>query len=751
MQSRSGPSRSGSKAGRHGSILLLIMVTIPQILGLETLRQAVSYLPADRWPLIETAYRFAEEAHAGQMRLSGEPYVQHPLHAALETARLQMDAVTIAAALLHDVVEDCNVSLETIEARFGPEVRRLVDGVTKLSRITFGPTDETKRRSMDDQAWLESLRKMFVAMAEDLRVVVIKLADRLHNMETLSAMEPAKQRVIAQETRDIYAPLASRLNVWDFYSRLEDLAFRYLEPERYAEVERLVAQRRAPEEAYILRATAALHQALGEADLKVVEVSGRAKHLYSVWQKVQRYAAQGKGFEDIYDLVAVRVIVGTVGDCYAALGVIHQLWPPLPGQFDDYIATPRNGLYRSLHTAVIALEGHPLEIQIRTQEMHRVAEYGVAAHWAYKDGVRPEERVAWLRQLLEWQRDLSGSDEFLESVKEDIFADQVFVYTPRGDIKELPAGSTPIDFAYRVHTELGHRCIGAKVSGRLVPLNYKLQNGDVVEILAAKGERGPSRDWLNPHQGYIATTSARTKVRQWFRRMARAENVSLGKSMLEKELRRLSVPFGRMEELAKLFKYEHLDEFYEAIGIGEVSTAQIGHRLAPPERPPEPERAPVLPKAGAPEMRVLGVGDLLTRLARCCIPVPGDPIVGFITRGRGVTIHRSDCPNVGRGDEEERLTTVAWGESTEHYVVPVRIEAWDRVGLLRDVTNIIAAEAVNLRQAVTRVHPNQTATVVATLDVKDLQQLERILARLQGLRSVIEVSRSVSVGGRGSS
>jgi guanosine-3',5'-bis(diphosphate) 3'-pyrophosphohydrolase len=723
-----------------------MVTTSSQLATPEGLRRAVSYLPDERWPLIESAYRFAEEAHAGQTRLSGEPYIQHPLHAALEVARLQMDAGTIAAALLHDVVEDCDVSLETLEGHFGSDVRRLVDGVTKLSRITFGPTDETKRRSMDDEAWLESLRKMFVAMAEDLRVVVIKLADRLHNMETLSAMEPTKQRIIAQETRDIYAPLAARLNVWEFYSRLEDLAFRYLEPERYADVERLVVSRRVPEEAYIERAITALRQALADAGLKNVEVSGRAKHLYSVWQKMQRYAAQGKGFEDIYDLVAVRVIVGTLGDCYAGLGVIHQMWPPLPGQFDDYIATPKNGLYQSLHTSVIALEGHPLEIQIRTKEMHQVAEYGVAAHWVYKDGVRPEERVAWLRQLLEWQRDLSGSEEFLESVKEDIFADQVFVYTPKGDIKELPAGSTPIDFAYRVHTELGHRCIGAKVSGRLVPLNYKLQNGDVVEILAAKGERGPSRDWLNPHFGYIATTSARTKVRQWFRRVARGENVALGKQMLERELRRLTLPFAKQDELAKLFKYDNLEEFYQAIGIGEVSLAQIGHRLAPPERPePEPAVA-VLPRSGAPEMRVLGVGDLLTRLARCCNPVPGDPIIGFITRGRGVTVHRADCPNVGRADEEERVTSVAWGESTERYVVALRIEAWDRVGLLRDVTNIIAGEAVNLRQAVTRVHSNQTATVMATLEVKDLQQLERIRARLQGLRSVIEVSRAADEG-----
>jgi len=712
------------------------------------IEKASGYLPEDRIELIRRAYAFAAEAHRHQKRLTGDPYIVHPLDAAMTVANLQLDAAAIAAALLHDVQEDCGVPNEEIRRRFGAEIAKLVDGATKLDRIAWRAPDE---RPGDQTIQAESLRKMFLAMAEDIRVVIIKLADRLHNMRTLDAKPPDKRIRTAQETMEIYAPLANRLGIWQIKWELEDLAFRHLEPERYKQIAKLIQSKRTVRERYIAQVERILKEELAKHGINA-EVKGRAKHIYSIAQKAEKYAAEHKSFEQIYDLLALRVIVDTVADCYNALGVVHGLWHPVPGQFDDYIANPKESLYKSLHTTVMAIGARPLEIQIRTAEMHELAEYGVAAHWVYKEGsdgkrdVRSEDRMSWLRQLLEWQRDMSHAEEFVESVKTDLFRDQVFVYTPKGEIKEMPTGATPIDFAYRVHTELGHRCVGAKVNGRLVALDYQLQNGDVVEIVASKNPRGPSRDWLNQNLGYIKTGHSREKIRQWFKRQERAENIERGREIIDKELRRMNLTLSECEdEVLKIFKYDNLDDFLSALGYGGVSTAHIATRLAPLIHKDEEEALPTVDGTLAPTIshtvQVLGTGDLLTTIARCCNPVPGDRIIGFVTRSRGVTIHRRDCYNILHEDEQERLVDVEWGRSdAATYPVGVVIEAWDRVGLLRDVSTLVSEEKVNMLGVRTE-HADRTTNVYLTLETTGIPQLSRVMARLESVRGVITVTR----------
>jgi GTP pyrophosphokinase len=674
----------------------------------------------------------------------------------MTVAALQLDADAIAAALLHDVQEDCGVPNDEIRRRFGAEVARLVDGATKLDRIAWPAPGE---RIGDQSIQAENLRKMFLAMAEDIRVVIIKLADRLHNMRTLDALRPDKRLRIAQETMDIYAPLANRLGIWQIKWELEDLSFRHLDPERYKQIARLVHAKRTARERYVGQVEKIVRDELAAHGIEA-DVKGRAKHIYSIAQKIDKYAEQDKSFEQIYDLLALRVIVNTVGDCYNALGIIHGLWHPIPGQFDDYIATPKESLYQSLHTTVMAVGARPLEIQIRTQEMHQLAENGVAAHWRYKetaDGKRDvnfEQRLSWLRQLLEWQREMSQPEEFVESVKTDLFRDQVFVYTPKGEIKEMPAGATPIDFAYRVHTELGHRCVGGKVNGRLVPLNYQLQNGDIVEILIGKSSRGPSRDWLNANLGYIKTGHTREKIRQWFKRQERAENIERGREIVEKELRRLNLSLADVEgELLKAFKQDSLDDLLAALGYGGVSSAAIPTRLAHlvhrDEEPPLPAADGVAPPRVSLAVRVLGTGDLLTTIARCCNPVPGDAILGFVTRSRGVTVHRADCYNVLHEDEQERLVDVEWGSSGATYPVAVHIEAWDRVGLLRDVSTIVSEEKVNMLGVRTE-HGDRTTSVYLTLETTGVTQLSRVMAKLESVKGVINVNRQMD-GARRSS
>jgi GTP diphosphokinase / guanosine-3',5'-bis(diphosphate) 3'-diphosphatase len=710
------------------------------------------YLSPPDVEAIKRAYAFAAEAHAPQVRESGEPYINHPLAVAETLASVHLDTATIVAALCHDVSEDCGVPMSELESRFGREVARLVDGVTKLDKMQFlhveGDLDLPKMNGQD--LWAENMRKMFLAMAEDIRVVLIKLADRLHNMRTLQFRQPAKQRRVAQETMDIYAPLANRLGIWELKWQLEDLSFRYLEPEKYHEIADKVASRRVAREKYIQRVIEVLRGELETHGIQA-DLSGRPKHIYSIYRKMQR---RGVDVDQIYDQLAVRVLVQSIPDCYSTLGVIHSIWRPLPGQFDDYIANPKESLYQSLHTTVLAVDTKPLEIQIRTHEMHQVAEYGVAAHWRYKEGLRQDQKfdakVAWLRQLMDWQKDVAGgAQEFVDSLKTDIFQDQVYVFTPKGEIKELPSGATPLDFAYRIHTDVGHKCIGAKVNGRLVSLDTKLRNGDIVEIITAKGSRGPSRDWLNPNLGFVQTAHAREKIRQWFRRQQREENIVRGREMVDKALKRLNVDGVKLDQLADDFKYDKVDDFLAAVGYGDINPDEIGRHVlsgAEEQRKDTTTAIPQFARAAMPMggLRVLGVGDLLTRVCRSCNPVPGDNIIGYITRGRGVTVHRVDCASVLNEDEKDRLVSVDWSESDQHvFPVTVRLEAWDREGLVRDVTAILADEKINIIALSAVVHKDQTATVWTTVEVPRLDRLSRIMSRLESIRDVFNVVREV--------
>ncbi|MEE9401159.1 MAG: bifunctional (p)ppGpp synthetase/guanosine-3',5'-bis(diphosphate) 3'-pyrophosphohydrolase [Dehalococcoidia bacterium] len=702
------------------------------------------YLAEDKLALVDDAYHLALEAHANQRRRSGDPYISHPVATAMIVADLQLDEISLAAALLHDVTEDCGVPFTDIANRFGPEVSKLVEGMTRLDKISSHLLEGELDKVVESEAQMESLRKMFVVTAEDIRVVIIKLADRLHNMRTLKALAPEKQQKIAKETMEIYAPLAHRLGIWQIKWQLEDLSFRYLQPDTYRQIAKLIAARRVTRERYIARVSRILREELEKAGINA-EVTGRPKSIYSVHTKMERYAAQGKEFSDIHDLLALRVFVDSNPDCYSALGVVHSLWHPIPGQFDDFIANPKENRYQGLHNTVMCLDARPLEVQIRTHHMHRIAEYGVAAHWTYKEGAKKdiefEEKITWLRQLMEWQRELSGT-AFIESIKTDIFQDQVFVYTPKGEIKELPRGATPLDFAYRIHTNLGHRCIGAKVNGRMMSLDYQLHNGDTVEIMATKLDRGPSLDWLNPNLGYVKTHHAREKIRQWFRRQERAENIERGRTILEKELRRLGIGFADRERIAGLFKYDGVDDFLAAIGCGDISAHLIALKIAAPDEQPQTPSAapPPKPKTSSP-VQVLGAGDLLTHIAPCCQPVPGDEIIGFVTRTRGVTIHRKDCPNILSEDEKERLVKVTWGKSGLSFPVTIRVEAWDRVGLLRDVTSLVSDEKINIAAASLDDQSEETLSIFLTMDISTIGQLSQLFSKLEGVPGVINVTR----------
>ncbi|MFI5266248.1 MAG: RelA/SpoT family protein [Chloroflexota bacterium] len=703
----------------------------------ELVEKIRRYYPQADVELLERTYEFARRAHGDQKRVSGEPYVEHPYAAACILADMQLDLPSICAALLHDVPEDTDVTLEEIEQEFGLEIARLVDGVTKLSRISWDTLEEKQA---------ENLRKMFLAMAEDARVVLIKLADRLHNMRTLAPLPEGKRRKISQETLDIFAPLAHRLGIWEFKWELEDLAFQYLEPERYREITGLLASRRGEREDYIDTAVAALKVELDRLHIKA-DVKGRPKHIYSIARKVDRQGSLD--FSRIYDLLAVRVLVDEVKDCYGAIGVIHSLWKPIPGRFKDYVAMPKPNGYQSLHTTVFCFDGQPLEVQVRTWDMHRIAEYGFAAHWRYKEGGAVDAdfdaKLATLRGLLDWQRDVSAG-EFVESVKIDLFQDQIFVFTPRGEVKTLPSRSTPVDFAYRVHTDVGNHCVGAKVNSKLVSLDTQLHNGDIVEVLTSKASKGPSRDWME----IVRTPGAREKIRQWFKRQERDENIVRGKELLDKELRRLAgqslaAVGDRMPGVAEAMHHKALDELYAAIGYGAATPAQVitklGFREEQPLVVPTEEEAPSRSTSTS-AITVKGVGDLLTRLANCCKPVPGDEIIGFITRGRGITVHRKDCFSIKNEDERERLVKVEWSQRKRAlYPVRVRIEAWDREGLLRDMATVIAEEKISLVAASATAHADQTATLTATINISDLDQLSRLFSKLERIKDVHSAHR----------
>ena len=712
------------------------------------LAKASDYVPEDKLEIITTAYDFAESAHNGQMRLSGEPFIIHPLQTALLLADLKLDANTLAAALLHDVVEDNeDIEVADVEKKFGPEVARLVDGVTKLTNAELvTPGIATTPQAGHAQA--ETIRKMLMAMAVDIRVVLIKLADRLHNMQTIQHLPPEKRTEKAQETLDIYAPLAHRLGIWEIKWQLEDLAFQQLNPESYKSISTMLNTKRTEREVYVWKVQGILQGELETAGIRA-EVTGRPKHIYSIHKKTLKYAEMTKSMDDIYDLFALRVLVDDLAGCYAALGVVHNKWRPLPGQFDDYIANPKDNLYQSIHTTVLCEDGNSVEVQIRTHDMHNVSEYGVAAHWLYKEGrakdAQFDQKMTWLRQLLEWQRDVAEAEEFVESFKTDIFQNQVFVYTPAGDLKELPAGSTPLDFAFRIHSDLIFRCIGAKVNGKLVPLTYKLQNGDTVQVLTSNTVRSPSLDWLNQEAGYIRTASARARVRQWFKRQERSANIQRGRDMYNKQIKRLNATMSD-SEAAEMVGIAKVEDFFAALGDGSVTVNQVVQKLSNKEAENIVEIKPaaalpsILPSSA---IEVLGVGDLLTSIARCCNPINGDEIAGYITRSRGVTVHRRNCPNILNETEKERLVTVAWGKTQTLYPVRIQVRAWDRVGLLRDVTAAVSDEGVNIAECVSEEYADMSI-ITLTAHIRGIDQLSTLFFRLEGVKGVIGVTRAHS-------
>jgi GTP diphosphokinase / guanosine-3',5'-bis(diphosphate) 3'-diphosphatase len=690
--------------------------------------------------MVRRAYERALAAHAGQWRLSGEEYVNHPMEVAAILADLELDAETLAAALLHDTVEDTPLTSEAVEQEFGPEVARLVDGVTKLGRISL--------RS-DQQQQAENIRKMMVAMAEDLRVVLIKLADRLHNMRTLDPLPEVKRRKISRETLDIYAPLAHRLGIGQIKWELEDLAFRNLEPDAYEDVAKRIARKRNERERLVTDLSEVLARELEKVGI-AAEITGRPKHIYSVWQKMTR---DQKDFTEIYDLSAIRVLVDSVRDCYGVLGVVHSLWKPVPGRFKDYVAMPKSNGYQSLHTTVITHTGEPIEIQIRTHEMHRVAEFGVAAHWTYKEGGKDasfDQKLSWLRSLLEWQSEVGDAESFVDTVKIDLFQDEVYVFTPKGDVLNLPAGSTPVDFAYRIHTEVGHRCVGSKVNGRMVPLDYELKNGEIVEIVTTKAPHGPSRDWLS----FVKSASAKERIRKWFKSQRREENVAKGRDLLDKELHRMhrvalaDLPEAKLGEIAAAHKFATPDDFLAAIGYGDLSPHAVVMRMAltTDGAGADIRSIPLIPNVQAtPSVQVRGVTGLLTKIAPCCQPVPGDPIVGYTTRGRGVTVHRADCINAINAQDQARVVPVDWDVAANHlYPVAIKIEAFDRQGLMRDIATVIAENHVNMSALDVKVHEDKTAVVSATVEIDSLAQLSRLMEKIEGVRDVHTVAREAS-------
>lgn len=693
------------------------------------------------------AIDFAEKAHDGQKRSSGEPFVIHPIEVANILFDMGMDIDTICAGILHDTIEDTGAKLEQLESLFGAEVAMLVDGVTKLGRIAYKTKEEQQ---------VENLRKMFLAMARDIRVIIIKLADRMHNLRTLEYVNEEKQREKAYETLEIYAPLAHRLGIFKMKWELEDTSLRYIDPKGYYDLVEKVATKRKEREEYIEGIIKTLKSKLGEMKIEC-EIKGRPKNFYSIYKKMYM---QHKEFEQIYDLLAVRVIVNTVRDCYAVLGIVHTLWKPIPGRFKDYIAVPKPNMYQSLHTTVLDRKGELFEIQIRTWEMHRTAEYGIAAHWKYKEGRKDssdmDQKLSWLRELLEWQEDSRDAREFMETLKIDLFTDEVFVFTPKGDVINLPKGATPLDFAYSIHSAIGNKCIGAKVNGKIEPLDYELKTGEIVEILTSKSSsQGPSRDWLN----IVKTTSAKNKIRQWFKKERREENVEKGKEMLEKEARRQGYFLAQLvkndwvDQIYKKYGLNSLEDMYAAIGYGGVTTNQVMLRLIDEYRKytkkDEPEQQVLENKITKGKrtndqvISVKGIENILVRFAKCCNPVPGDPIIGYITRGRGVSVHRNDCINMTDSSvEKNRLIEVEWPEVQKAtYNAEIQIVAYDRQLLLADLTNAIAEQKINVTGINARTTKNKLVVINLTLEINDIQQLDRVIKFFGRQKDIIDVFR----------
>ncbi len=711
-----------------------------------------TYLTDDECNQVLKAFELADKAHEGQFRASGEPYIMHPLAVADILAHLQIDHITLMAALMHDVVEDTSYSKEDLEEMFGSEVAFLVDGVTKLNQFQY----ETK-----EDRQMENYRKMILAMAKDVRVVVIKLGDRLHNMRTLKHMRSDKQKRIAKETLEIFAPLAHRLGIFNVKWELEDLSFRYLEPEKYYDLVDQMKQKRQVREDIVNDTMSQLTKALGEAHIKA-DIKGRPKHFYSIYKKMKK---DNRDLSQIYDLLAVRVIVDSIPDCYAVLGIAHSLWKPLPYRFKDYISMPKSNMYQSLHTTVIGTMGQPVEIQIRTWEMHRVSEYGVAAHWRYKEGNKNgdkefDQKVAWLRQVLEWQ-DTSNPTELVNALKLDVFSGEVFVFTPKGDVVKLPIGSVPLDFAYRVHTDVGHRCVGAKVNGKIVPLDYTLQNGDIVDIITSKTSK-PSLDWLN----IVGSSESKSKIRNWFKRENKAENIEKGLEALEKEAKRLNynwkelITDNRLQQVTKQLKACTEEEMFAACGYGGIPVSTVLLRLIElykkSKEAEESKRSTeqILEKLKSQGQKktkngtgvlVKGEAGVMVRMAKCCNPVPGDDIIGYITRGRGVSVHRSDCCSLGHTPEDlERMIEVAWdGASSESFHVGIDIQAYDRAGILMEVMAVLSELKITITNINAKVQEDtKNVSINVTVDIRDISQLDFVMTKLRRIREVYTVQRS---------
>lgn len=722
-------------------------------MGIEQLlSKASAYMKETDLALIHDAYIFAEQAHHGQVRKSGEPYILHPVAVADTLVSMQMDVLSIIAALLHDVVEDTTVPLDEVKARFGDTVAMIVDGLTKLEKIKFRSKEEHQN---------ENYRKMFLAMAQDIRVILIKLADRLHNMRTLKYQSEESQRRIAYETLEIFCPIAHRLGISAIKWEMEDIALRYLNPQQYYRIANLMSKKRTEREQYITDVIDRIREKLLEMGI-VADLSGRPKHIYSIYKKM---SGQNKEFTEIYDLLAIRIIVDNIRDCYATLGIIHTLWKPMPGRFKDYIAMPKANMYQSLHTTIIGPTGEPTEVQIRTWDMHRTSEYGIAAHWAYKEGtVVPgdsfADKMTLFREIIESQTESTDASEFVQSLKMDFFSDLVFVFTPKGEVFELPAGSVPLDFAYRVHTEVGNRTIGAKVNGRIVPLEHKLRTGDIVEILTSKHSYGPSQDWIK----IAKSAHARNKIKQWFKKENREENIVKGREAIERELKRLGyepsslMTEEQMVEAASKYAFNDIDEMLSAVGFGGITAAQIITKLTEKLRKEEEVRIELTNEVkevkSAPAssntppthgVKVKGVDNLLVRFARCCNPLPGDDIVGFITRGRGVSVHRSDCQNIlstQEGDEAPRLIEIEWADAVNsYYNVDIEVVAHDRRGILNDVIQAVSESKTNIAAVSGRSDKNKVAMMHLTIIIRNTAQLQKVVDTIKRVKDVYTVQR----------